>query len=83
LRRTATTVSHPVSTARMGSDENCVLDPDLRVRGIEGLRVVDASAFPDLVSAHTNAAVIMLAEKASDMIRGRTLAASAPAAVHA
>jgi 4-pyridoxate dehydrogenase len=81
LRRTATTVSHPVSTARMGSDENCVLDPDLRVRGIEGLRVVDASAFPDLVSAHTNAAVIMLAEKASDMIRGRTLAASAAAAV--
>ena len=69
LRRTTTTVSHPVSTCRMGSDERCVLDPDLRVRGIDALRVVDASAFPDLVSAHTNAAVYMLAEKAADMIR--------------
>ena len=72
LRRTATTVSHPVSTCRMGTDENCVLNPDLRVRGIESLRVVDASAFPDIVSAHTNAAVIMLAEKAADLIRGRS-----------
>jgi choline dehydrogenase-like flavoprotein len=76
LRRTSTTVSHPVSTCRMGTDENCVLDPDLRVRGIDNLRVVDASAFPELVSAHTNAAVFMLAEKASDIIRGRTLAAA-------
>jgi 4-pyridoxate dehydrogenase len=73
LRRTSTTVSHPVSTCRLGTGENCVLDPDLRVRGIENLRVVDASAFPELVSAHTNAAVLMLAEKASDMIRGREL----------
>jgi 4-pyridoxate dehydrogenase len=71
LRRTSTTVSHPVSTCRMGTGDDCVLDPDLRVRGIAALRVVDASAFPDLVSAHTNAAVVMLAEKASDMIRGR------------
>jgi choline dehydrogenase-like flavoprotein len=75
LRRTSTTVSHPVSTCRMGTGENCVVDPELRVRGIDGLRVVDASAMPDLVSAHTNAAVIMLAEKASDLIRGRTSAA--------
>ena len=74
LRATSVTVSHPVSTCRMGSSENCVVSPDLRVRGIDGLRVVDASVFPDLVSAHTNAAVIMIAEKASDMIRGRTLA---------
>jgi choline dehydrogenase-like flavoprotein len=49
-----------------------VLDPEMRVRGIEGLRVVDASAMPDLVSAHINACVIMMAEKASDMIRRRT-----------
>jgi choline dehydrogenase-like flavoprotein len=71
LRATTTTVSHPVSTCRMGSDETSVLDPQLRVRGIEGLRVVDASAFPDLVSAHTNAAVFMLAERAADLIRGK------------
>jgi choline dehydrogenase-like flavoprotein len=76
LRRTSVTVSHPVATCRMGadSDANTVVDTELRVRGIENLRVVDASVFPDLVSAHTNAAVYMIAEKASDMIRGRTLA---------
>ena len=73
LRSSSGTVSHPVSTCRMGTDENCVLDSDLRVRGIESLRVVDASAFPDLVSAHPNAAVFMLAEKAADLIRGRSL----------
>ena len=75
LRRTSSTVSHPVSTCRMGTGENCVVDPELRVRGIGSLRVVDASVFPDLVSAHTNAAVYMLAEKASDLIRGRKIAA--------
>jgi choline dehydrogenase-like flavoprotein len=71
LRRTTTTVSHPVSTCRMGTDEQSVVDPELRVRGIAGLRVVDASVFPDLVSAHTNAAVYMVAERAADLIRGR------------
>jgi 4-pyridoxate dehydrogenase len=72
IRATTTTVSHPVSTCRMGTDDASVLDPELRVRGIETLRVVDGSALPDLVSAHTNACIIMMAEKAADMIRGRT-----------
>lgn len=69
IRRTALTAHHPSSTCKMGSGEDCVLDPELRVRGIEKLRVVDASAMPDLVSAHINACVIMMADKASDMIR--------------
>lgn len=70
LRRTSMSVMHPVGTCRMGSDENSVVDPQLRVRGVEALRVIDASAFPDLVSAHTNAAVIMMAEKGAAMITG-------------
>ena len=53
----------------MGEDDNSALDPQMRVRGVERLRVVDASAMPDLVSAHINACVLMMAEKASDMIR--------------
>jgi 4-pyridoxate dehydrogenase len=69
IRANARTVSHPSSTCPMGNVETAVLDPDLRVRGVNGLRVIDASAMPDLVSAHINACVIMMAEKAADIIR--------------
>ena len=77
LRRAAITAHHPAGTCKMGTDSQAVLDPQLHVRGVENLRVVDASAMPDMVGAHINACVIMMADKASDMIRGRApLAAS-------
>jgi choline dehydrogenase-like flavoprotein len=72
IRATAVTAHHPCGTCRMGSDEAAVVDPQLRVRGVESLRVVDASVMPDLVSTNINACVLMIAEKASDLIRGRT-----------
>jgi choline dehydrogenase len=71
VRKTAFGVHHPSSTCRMGGDEASVVDPQLRVRGIQGLRVADASIFPTLIAGNTNAAVVMVAEKASDMILER------------
>lgn len=69
-RRFGGTTFHPTSTCRMGTDPMAVVDPDLRVRGIGGLRVADASVMPTVVSGNTNAAAIMIGEKAADLVRG-------------
>ena len=72
IRQRADTVYHPVGSCKMGTDEHAVVDPQLRVHGIEGLRVIDASIMPTLIGGNTNAPAMMIAEKAVDMIRGNS-----------
>jgi choline dehydrogenase len=71
IRASSQTCFHPIGTCAMGKDAQHVVDAELRVRGVEGLRVVDASVIPRMIGGNTNAPVIMIAEKAADMIRGR------------
>jgi choline dehydrogenase-like flavoprotein len=71
LRRRVQLIYHPVGTCRMGRDESAVVDPELRVRGLDGLRVIDASVFPLIPGGNTNAPTIMVAERGADLVRRR------------
>jgi choline dehydrogenase-like flavoprotein len=72
LRQRSDTVYHPVGTCKMGLDDLAVVDPELRVHGLQGLRVVDASVIPTIIGGNTNAPTMMIAEKAYDLITGRS-----------
>ncbi len=69
IRATAETLYHPAGTCRMGSDAESVVDAQLRVRGTQNLRVVDASVMPRIIRGHTHAPTVMIAERASDLVR--------------
>ena len=73
VRRRVELLYHPVGTCRIGADEDAVVDPELRVRGLEGLRVADASVIPVIPGGNTNAPTIMVGERAADLVRGRTV----------
>jgi choline dehydrogenase-like flavoprotein len=78
IRKNAGTTFHPTSTCMMGGDERAVVDTELRVRGVAGLRVIDASVMPTVVSGNTNAATIMIAEKGAAAILAAARSAAAP-----
>ena len=80
LRTDAQTIWHPVGSCKMGVDEMSVVDPALRVRGVQGLRVIDASVMPTIVRGHTLAATVMIAEKGADLILGHPAISSGSAA---
>jgi 4-pyridoxate dehydrogenase len=78
IRSAPATAHHPCGTCRMGNSEDAVVDHELRLRGVAGLRIADASVMPDLVGGNINATVIMIAEKAADLIAGRSTADATP-----
>jgi choline dehydrogenase len=80
VRRALGSYFHPVGSCKMGVGPDAVVDPELRVRGVAGLRVADASVMPDVVSANTNAATMAIGEKAADLVRAAMPAAPAVAA---